>query len=197
MTNDMTQGNAIVIYGASSENIKQEYKDAAYEAGRLIALAGRPLVCGGGKQGLMRAAIDGALAAGGEAIGVLPGFMVRNSWQHPGLTRMIETPDMHRRKETMARLSAAAIACPGGCGTFEELLEIITWRQLNLYRGQVVILNVDGYYDPLLALFDNAIAGGSMREDHRKLFTVATTAREAVEAALRPVDTSTFSQKIH
>ncbi|MCM1348961.1 MAG: TIGR00730 family Rossman fold protein [Firmicutes bacterium] len=197
MTQNISEGTAIVVYGASSENIKQDYKNAAYEAGQLIARSGHALVCGGGRQGLMRAAIDGALSEGGEAIGVLPEFMVKNGWQHPGLTKMISTASMHERKQTMARMAMAAIACPGGCGTFEELLELITWRQLNLYRGQVVILNVDGYYNPLLEMFDRAIEQGFMHADHRKLYTVASTAAEAVEAALTPVDPHTFSQKIH
>lgn len=139
---------AVTVYGASSDQIDPCYKEAAYELGRRIAEAGCSLVCGGGKAGLMKAAIDGAVDAGGEAIGVLPHFMVENAWQYQRLTSMIDTPDMHSRKHTMARMSCAAIACPGGCGTFEELMEIITWRQLNLYRGQVVILNTAGYYDP-------------------------------------------------
>ena len=197
MKQDTSEARAIVVYGASSEDIKQEYKDAARETGELIAEAGCALVCGGGRQGLMKAAIDGALDAGGEAIGVLPQFMIDNNWQHPGLTRMIATASMHERKHTMAMMAVAAIACPGGCGTFEELLEIITWRQLNLYRGQVVILNTDGYYDPMLQMFDRAIEQGFMHADHKRLFTVATTAAEAVAAALQPVDPRTFSQKIH
>ena len=197
MKQDTSEARAIVVYGASSEDIKQEYKDAARETGKLIAEAGCALVCGGGRQGLMKAAIDGALDAGGEAIGVLPQFMIDNNWQHPGLTRMIATASMHERKHTMAMTAVAAIACPGGCGTFEELLEIITWRQLNLYRGQVVILNTDGYYDPMLQMFDRAIEQGFMHADHKRLFTVATTAAEAVAAALQPVDPRTFSQKIH
>ncbi len=179
------EGSAITVYGASSENIRQTFKDAAFAVGKLIAEAGCPLVCGGGRLGLMRAAIDGALEAGGEAVGVLPAFMVKKQWQHPELTAMIETETMHVRKETMARLSKAAIACPGGCGTFEELLEIITWRQLGLYNGRVVILNTDGYYDPLLAMFNRAQAEGFMRHDGTDdLFSVATTPRQAVDLAL-------------
>lgn len=196
MKENTQASRAIVVYGASSEDIRQEYKDAARETGRLIAKSGCTLVCGGGKQGLMKAAIDGALSEGGEAVGVLPEFMIANSWQHPGLTRMVSAAGMHERKQMMAEMSMAAIACPGGCGTFEELLEIITWRQLNLYRGQVVILNTAGYYDPLLEMFERAIAQGFMHEDHRQLYTVATTAQEAVEAALAQVDDHKFSQKI-
>lgn len=196
MKTKLHEGSAITVYGASSENIRQEYKGAAFEAGRLIALSGHPLVCGGGRQGLMRAAIDGALSAGGETVGVLPSFMVEKAWQHPGLTRMIETPTMHVRKETMARLSRGVIACPGGCGTFEELLEIITWRQLGLYGGNVVILNVGGYYDPLLDLFRRASEEGFMRStDAGPLFYVADSAADAVAMAVGDPAASSHAMK--
>lgn len=191
------ENNAIVVYGASSENIDPQYKQAAFRLGQLIARAGHPLVCGGGKAGLMKAAIDGAIDAEGKTIGVLPQFMVDNAWQHPGLTEMIATPDMHTRKQTMARMSIAAIACPGGCGTFEELLEIITWRQLNLYRGQVVILNTLGYYNPLIEMLRASVAQGFMRSDHTRLWQVAETPEQAIEMALTPVDPALFTQKIH
>ena len=193
----MNQQKAITVYGASSEQIDSAYKEAAFNLGREIARAGLALVCGGGKAGLMKAAIDGATELGGHTIGVLPHFMIDNDWQHPRLSEMIATPDMHTRKQTMANRSIAAIACPGGCGTFEELTEIITWRQLNLYRGQVVILNTLGYYDPLLRMLDRAIDQGFMRADHRRLYFVASTPEEAVEMALQPVDPALFSQKIH
>lgn len=194
---DPVQPTAIAVYGASSNDIDPRYKQAAYELGQLIARSGHAVVCGGGRQGLMAAAIEGALSEGGEAIGVLPRFMVDNSWQHPDLTRMKVTETMHERKAAMAAMSLAAIACPGGCGTFEELLEIITWRQLNLYRGQVVILDTLGYYRPLTAMMERAVEEGFMHPDHRQLFTVAETPAEAVEAALRPVPAHLFTQKIH
>lgn len=188
---------SIVVYGASSEQINPVYKEAAFELGREIARRGLGLICGGGKAGLMKAAIDGAGSENGYTIGVLPQFMVDRQWQHPDLDEMIATPDMHSRKQTMARLSSAAIACPGGCGTFEELMEIITWRQLNLYRGQVVILNTLGYYDPLLEMLKRTVEQGFMRADHTALWSVASTPSEAVELALLPVDPALFSQKIH
>lgn len=172
----------ITVYGASSENIDQRYKDAAYRLGQLIAAKGLPVVCGGGRLGLMKAAIEGAVDAGGQAIGVLPSFMVARDWQHPRLTRMIETPDMHTRKATMASLSVGAVACPGGCGTFEELLEMITWRQLGLYSGQVVILNTLGYYNPLIQQLERSIEQGFRRGEDGRLWRVAATPEEAVEA---------------
>ena len=188
---------AVTIYGASSPKIDPVYLDAAREAGALLAAAGVPLVCGGGRTGIMAAAIDGAVGAGGTAIGVLPRFMVERSWQHPGLTRMEVTPDMHSRKELMASLSSAVIAMPGGVGTLEELLEIITWRQLGLYQGNVVILNTAGYFDPLLAMLGRSISQHFMNPDHATLWMVADTPRQAVSLALdTPAVHRPFTQKI-
>lgn len=187
---------AICVYGASSADIDPVYKEAAFETGRLIALSGHPLVCGGGRSGLMAAAIEGAVSAGGEAIGVLPQFMIERNWQHPALTSLVVKPDMHSRKRAMAEMSLAAISLPGGCGTLEELLEIITWRQLNLFKGNVVIANIAGYYSPLLEMLRQTIDKGFMKGDHARLWSVASSAAEAVEAALAPADMSDFSQKI-
>ena len=151
------KADAVTIYGASSPKINPAYLEAADRVGRLLAHAGVPLVCGGGRTGIMAAAIDGAITAGGTAIGVLPEFMVERQWQHPGLTRMEVTPDMHARKELMAGMARAVIAMPGGVGTLEELLEIITWRQLGLYQGNVV---TDRQPDPLSDFWLSATALG-------------------------------------
>ncbi len=105
------------------------------------------------------------------------------------------TDSMHSRKEMMARLSCAAIALPGGIGTFEELLEIITWRQLGLYDGNIVVLNINGYYDDLLRMLDTAIAQHFMKPDHRNLWSVATTVDEALDQALNDNAISHFSDK--
>lgn len=186
----------ICIYGASSDNIPQPYKDAATECGALIARAGAALVCGGGKAGLMRCAIDGALANGGEAIGVLPEFMVEKGWQHPDLTEMIAEPSMHSRKSRMASLSSAVIALPGGVGTLEELTEIITWRKLNLFTGQVVILNIDGFFDPLIQMLERTVEQGFMHPRHLHLWRVASTPDQAVAMALDPYPEQDFPQTI-
>ena len=192
----MERNNTVCVYGASSAQIDFKYKEAAYEVGRLLASAGRTLVCGGGRSGLMAAAIEGALDAGGEAVGVLPAFMMEKQWQHPRLSRIVVAADMHERKSTMASMSGAVIALPGGCGTLEELMEIITWRQLNLYHGRVVICNIGGYYDPLIAMLDRTLEEGFMRPDHRTLWEVASTPREAAEAAMKEDTSLPFSQKI-
>lgn len=186
----------ITIYGASSPLIPQAYLDAAREAGAELARRGVNVICGGGRAGIMAAAIEGALDAGGTATGVLPEFMIRKGWQHPRLSRMEVTDGMHERKELMARLSRGVIAMPGGVGTLEELLEIITWRQLGLYKGNIVILNVDGYYDPLLAMLQRTIDQHFMNADHATLWQVATDPSEAVELVLQPPLDCSYTQKL-
>ena len=109
--------------------------------------------------------------------------MVKEGWHHTGLTRLIETETMHERKELMAKMADAVIALPGGCGTMEELLEIITWKQLGLYLNPIIILNVDGYYDPLLDMLHKAVDEHFMRPQHTGIWRVATTPAQAVEMA--------------
>ena len=129
----------------------------------------------------MSASADAALASGGEVTGVIPTFMIEQNWHHKGLTQLIEVPTMHERKQLMAQLSDAVIALPGGCGTLEELLEIITWKQLGLYLNPIVVLNVNGYFDPLLQMLDRAIEENFMRTQHGDIWKVANTPAEALE----------------
>lgn len=178
MNNTLT---SVCVYCASSTKIDAVYYDAARRLGTLLGRQGLRVVNGAGNMGLMAAVSDAALAAGGRVTGVIPRFMVEQGWQHTGLTELIEVDTMHERKQTMARLSDAVIALPGGCGTLEELLEIITWKQLGLYLNPIVLLNTRGYYDPLLRMFDRAIDEHFMGERHRGLWHVAQTPDEALE----------------
>lgn len=173
----------ITVYSASSGQVPDRYVEAARTLGRLIARGGHTLVNGAGRTGLMGACADACLAAGGEAVGVIPSFMIEQGWQHTGMTRLEVTPDMHRRKERMAELGDACIALPGGVGTLEELLEIITWKQLGLYVKPIVILNTGGYYDPLLAQLEGAVAEHFMRARHRDIWGVADTPGDALRMA--------------
>ncbi|MBR6600925.1 MAG: TIGR00730 family Rossman fold protein [Bacteroidaceae bacterium] len=175
---------SVCVYCASSTQIDEKYFRAAEELGSLIAQNGLRLITGAGKLGLMNTIQDAALAAGGEAVGVIPTFMVNEGWHHEGLTQLIETASMHERKQTMADLSNGIIALPGGCGTMEELLEIITWKQLGLYLNPIVILNIDGYYDALLAQLATAVEENFMRSIHADIWSVATTPKEAIELLL-------------
>ena len=172
---------SVCVYCASSTKIPAIYFEVANKLGRLLGELQLNVVNGAGNIGLMRAVSDATLAAGGTVTGVIPHFMVEQNWYHKGLTQLIEVETMHERKQKMANLSDACIALPGGCGTLEELLEIITWKQLGLYVNPIVILNVNHYYDPLLQLFEQAIQEQFMRPQHQRLWAVAETAKEAVQ----------------
>lgn len=174
----------ITVYCASSPRIAPVFRQAAEELGREIARAGVPLVYGGGRTGLMGAVADSVLASGGVVNGVIPQFMYERGWHHTGLQQLDIVDGMHPRKELMMRRAAGVVALPGGIGTFEELLEAITWRELRLFGGNIAIYNVDGYYDPLISMLETAAERGLMRSDRLDLFRVVTTAREAVECAL-------------
>lgn len=173
----------ITVYSASSGQVPETYRLAAAELGRQMAAEGITLVNGAGRTGLMGACTDACLAEGGRAVGVIPQFMVDQHWQHTGMSELIITADMHERKERMAALSDASIALPGGVGTLEELLEVITWKQLGLYLKPIVVLNTDGYFDPLLAQLSRAVDQQFMRPQHTAIWQVAATPAEALELA--------------
>lgn len=181
MTQTMNQIKNVCVYSASSTQIDAVYVDAAAELGKLLAQQGINLVNGAGALGLMATISDAVIEAGGTTIGVIPRFMKEQGWHHTGLTQLIETESMHERKQLMAELSDGVIALPGGCGTLEELLEIITWKQLALYLNPIVILNTNGFYDPLLEMFSRAIDQKFMRKEHGEMWRVATTPAEAIE----------------
>ena len=156
----------VCVYSASSTQIDPIYFQAADTLGRLLAQKGINLINGAGCLGLMSRISDAALATGGTVTGIIPHFMVEQNWHHKGLTHLIETETMHERKRMMADLSDGIIALPGGCGTMEELLEIITWKQLGLYLKPIVILNTNGFYNPLLEMLERAIDQHFMRRHH-------------------------------
>lgn len=170
----------ICVYSASSTKIAPVYFEAAEELGKILAQKHINLINGAGCLGLMCRISNAALAAGGTVTGVIPRFMVEQGWHHKGLTRLIETESMHERKQLMADLSDGVIALPGGCGTLEELLEIITWKQLGLYLKPIVILNTNGFYNPLLEMLQQAISQNFMRKEHGNIWHVAQTPEEAV-----------------
>lgn len=171
----------VCTYCASSTKIAPCYFQAAEELGRLLAQEKIQIINGAGNIGLMAAISDAALQAGGKVTGVIPHFMIEQGWNHTGLTQTIAVENMHERKQTMADLSDAVIALPGGCGTLEELLEIITWKQLGLYLNPIVILNTNHFFDPLLNMLDKAIAENFMRNQHGKIWLVADEPAEAIQ----------------
>lgn len=177
----MNQIKSVCVYSASSTQIDTIYFDEAARLGTLLGERGINLINGAGRMGLMAATSDAALAAGGEVIGVIPRFMVEQGWHHTKLTRLIEVESMHERKQLMADLSDAVIALPGGCGTLEELLEIITWKQLGLYLKPIVLLNTKNYFAPLLEMLSQAMTENFMRQQHGAIWHVASTPEEAVQ----------------
>lgn len=174
--------STVCVYCASSSKVDAVFTAAAHELGAELADEGVCIAFGAGKCGLMGALADGAKEKGGEIVGVIPKFMYDEGWGDEGLTRLEVTASMHERKERMLQLADAVIAMPGGCGTMEELMEAITWKQLGLFSHPIVILNTGGYYDPLIAMLERAICERFMRDEHRDIWIVANTPHEAVEA---------------
>lgn len=158
-----------VFCGAQAGNASQ-FSDAATELGGALARAGIRLVYGGGRVGLMGALADGAIAAGGQVIGVIPEFLTRWEVAHDGVAELIVTDSMHTRKTRMFELSDAFVSLPGGLGTLDETIEIITWRQLRLHDKPILICDVAGYAAPLVAAVEAAIRAGFARPDVRDLF---------------------------
>lgn len=177
----MSEIKRVAVYAASSSQVSSEYIDAAAELGRTLAAEGIEIVYGAGKVGLMGALADAALDAGGKVTGVIPQFMVDNGWCREKLTNLIVTSDMHTRKEKIVSLADATIALPGGVGTLEELMEIITWKQLGLYADPIVILNTREYFNPLKEMLERAVEEKFMREIHRNLWSIADTPRQAAD----------------
>lgn len=177
----------VCVFCGSSTGSAPAHAATAAELGHLLAERGVGLVFGGGRVGLMGVVADAVLAAGGEVIGVMPGHLVEREVAHEGLTRLEVTESMHARKARMAELSDGVIALPGGFGTFEEVLEILTWNQLGLLAVPVVFCDVDGFYGPLLEFLDRAVDAGFLRPAHRAMAQRATDAATALDLALTPV----------
>ncbi|MBQ8050158.1 MAG: TIGR00730 family Rossman fold protein [Bacteroidaceae bacterium] len=177
----MNDIHSVAIYCASSTKIKPIYYEVASQLGRGLAERSVTLINGAGNMGLMQASSDAALAVGGRVVGVIPEFMIKQNWHHTGLSELVVTPDMESRKLRINEMSDAAIVLPGGCGTLDELFEIVTLKQLGLYLKPIIILNVDGYYDLLLQHLERSMQENFMRHEHRDIWRVARTAQEAID----------------
>jgi uncharacterized protein (TIGR00730 family) len=178
--------STICVFCGSNTGVSPAYAEAARSLGDAIATGGHDLVYGGGRVGLMGIVADAVLSAGGNVTGVMPGHLVEREVGHTGLTRLEVTPSMHARKARMAELADGVIALPGGFGTFEEVIEVLTWNQLGLVALPVVFLDVDGFYDALFTLFDHAVASGFVREAHRDLALRTADPTDAVTLAVTP-----------
>lgn len=162
----------VCVFCGSSLGSRPAYPDAARRLGEALARRRIGLVYGGGGIGLMGVIADAALAAGGEVIGVIPGALEGRELAHGKLTKLLVVGSMHERKAKMAELSDAFVALPGGLGTLEELAEVLTWAQLGLHRKPCALLDVGGYWQPLTALLDHAVAERFVRPEHRAMLLV-------------------------
>jgi len=176
---------SVCVFCGSRPGKDPAYPDAARTLGRTLAERGIRLVYGGGHVGLMGIVADAALEAGGEAVGVIPRSLLDREIGHSGLTGLHVVGSMHERKALMARLSDGFVALPGGTGTLEEFFEVLTWAQLGEHRKPCGLLNVAGYYDPLLAVFDHMRDHGFLSERHRKMVLVAPEPGPLLEALTR------------
>lgn len=164
----------VCVFCGSSTGTRPIYAEAAAQLGRELVDLGAALVFGGGRVGLMGVLADSVLAAGGEAIGVMPRALVEKEIAHTSLTELHVVDSMHQRKATMADLADAFVLLPGGFGSWEEFCEIVTWLQLGIHRKPCGILNVAGYYDGLLSLANHALAEGFLRPAHHKMLIIET-----------------------
>lgn len=170
----------ICVYAASSAQVHSRYQQVAYALGEALAQNGHSLVYGGGSSGLMGAVANGALAHGGEVIGILPKFMADLEWGHPGLTELRLVEDMRERKHQLLADSDAVIALPGGCGTLEELFEAITLKRLGIYFSPIILLNTRNYYAPLQTFMQQVIDEKFMNTEHIDMWSLVDSVEEVL-----------------
>ncbi|MCL2597073.1 MAG: TIGR00730 family Rossman fold protein [Paludibacter sp.] len=172
---------SLCVYCASSTQVDNVYFKAAELLGKLLVQNDFRLIYGGGKMGLMNAVADAVLKVGGEVTGIIPQFMIDEGWNNNDVKLLI-TKDMHERKMTMSHLADAVVALPGGCGTLDELFEIITWKQLGLFTKPVVILNINNYYDDLLKFLQKAADEKFLRTEHLTMWQVCQNVEDIFTA---------------
>jgi uncharacterized protein (TIGR00730 family) len=180
----------VCVFCASSSKTPQKYLDDAAALGRILAENEISVVYGGGAVGLMGALADAVLLQQGQITGVIPKFMVNLEWAHPGVKHMEIVNTMHERKNRMIAGTDAVIALPGGSGTLEELLEVITLKRLTLYTKPIVIINLADFYNPLFSLFERAIDENLMDERHRSMWTEIPSSHTIIEAIRNSADWS-------
>src|SRR3954447_25522665 len=171
----------ICVFCGSNSGVRPVYAEAAKRMGAVMVQRGIGLVYGGGRVGLMGTIADTVMAEGGEVIGVIPEALAAKEVAHQGLTELHIVGSMHERKALMAELSDGFIAMPGGVGTFEEFCEVLTWAQLGIHLKPCGLLNVENYYEPLLALFNHAVAEGFIRPEHRSLVLESDKPEQLIE----------------
>lgn len=170
----------VAVFCASAEGANPAYRAAADELGRALAVRRLGLIYGGASVGLMAAVADGALAAGGYVVGVVPEVLVDLEVAHDGLSELHITSTMHTRKALMGERADCFVILPGGFGTFEELFEVLAWQTLKLHQKRMVLLNTNGFYDKLLEFLDFCVGEGVLRQNARSILEVVDTVDELV-----------------
>jgi len=171
----------VTCFCASSNRVDKNYLDSAYELGEILARNHKTVIYGGGKVGLMGRLAQGVLDNKGQIIGVIPKFMQKYELGHNGITRLIEVDTMHQREEIMISRADCIVALPGGCGTFEELLQAITWKRLKIISAPIIVVNLKKYYNPLIQQLNKAVDENFMRTEHRQLWEVAESIPEVYD----------------
>lgn len=170
----------VVVFCGSNMGTDRTYYDHAYTLGRILANNGITVVFGGGKVGLMGALAEGAIHHDGRVVGIIPSFLKTKEIAHDDVSELIVVENMHERKMRMHAMSEGIIAMPGGWGTMEELFEMMTWAQLGLHNKPIGILNVNSFYDPLIALIDKMVLEGFLKEEFRSLIIVGNKVEDLV-----------------
>lgn len=171
----------IAVYCGSNKGAHPAYAEGAKLLGEVLASNDIALIYGGGKVGLMGVIADSVLASNGRAVGVIPHFLHEKEVAHPSLTELYTVDTMHQRKDMMSSLCDGYIMMPGGAGTLEEFFEIFTWAQLGLHEKPIGILNVDGFYDPLIEMLNKMIEEGFIGEHYRELAIVDGNPESLIE----------------
>ena len=178
----------VCVYCASSRRADQEYAQSAKRFGEILGEQGITLIYGGGAVGSMGAVANGALSRGGRVLGILPRFMDDLEWGHPEISELCLVDNMAQRKQQMIENSDGIIALPGGSGTFEELMEALTWKRLTLYRNPIVLLNTRGYFDAFQAMMVQASNERFMHSEHLRMWTPVSRPSELIPALLQADD---------
>jgi uncharacterized protein (TIGR00730 family) len=173
----------VCVFCGSSEGTSPAYSKAAYELGVLIAKEGLNLVYGGGNNGLMGTVANAALSFGGHVTGIIPQFLQESEVGHPNLTELIVVEDMHKRKRLMYDRAGMFVSLPGGTGTFDETIEVMTWAQLNVFKKKIVLIDVDSYWEPFLNLIKHGIKQGFIQPKNESLLCVVKSPNDVIKIA--------------
>ncbi len=183
---------SLCVYCGSSSNVRQSYKDAAIEFGKILAKENIRLVYGGGQVGIMGIIADTVLAEGGEVTGIIPNFLHEQEVGKSDVTELITVDSMHTRKQIMAERSDGFVVLPGGFGTLDEFFEILTWRQLRLHDKPIIVADIDGYWSSLVRTIDHMVTEGFARSENRGLFATVTSVQEILPKMRSTPDAETM-----